>query len=235
MPDMQLAVVLPSWVYDQERARLAHLAFETLLNTRTKEFVKKPWLGIMLRESKVPFEYPPIALMDQVFHTNLELGQGEQLSGTEQTLAYGTQWMFDAGADYVTWMGDDALFHPEWLHQLQALVSRHPEAKCWSVYRSAHTAFHKTIIESGDDVMVASICGHGFTISKQEWTEWGIRWQDGSWGCHQGDTLDLCHAQYRPGERWCTAKSYVEHTGRYGQHCRPHIPEWAQNFQGVEG
>ena len=232
--DMQLAVVLPSWVYDTERARLANLAFETLAKTRTRHFARTPWLGLLIREPKIPFQYPTY----EELSPNLELGmlgQGVQLSGTEQTLAYGTQTFFDKGADYVTWMGDDALFHPEWLHELQKLIYRHPDAKCWSVYRSAHTAFHKTLEERDGDVMTASICGHGFTISKQEWTEWGINWRDGAWCCHAGDTLDLVHAQNRPGERWCTGVSYIEHTGRYGQHCRPHIPEWAQFFQGVEG
>lgn len=228
--DMQLAIVLPSWIYDQERARLANLAFSTLVKTRTNEFAKKPWLGMMIRTPQVAFTYPPIGTFDY-----MDVGAGVQLSGTEQTLAYGTDEMFAQGADYVTWMGDDALFHPEWLHQLQALIGRHPDAKCWSVYRSAHTAFHKVLAEEGEDVMTASICGHGFTISKQEWTEWGINWRDGNWCCHSGDTLDLVHAERRPGERWCTAKSYVEHTGRVGIHCREWIPEFATDFQGVEG
>ena len=157
----------------------------------------------------------------------------QEVKGTEQTLAYGTQYLLDRGVDYVTWMGDDALFNPLWHQKLKELVVAKPDALAWSVYRSAYDEFHPTLEVNGHYVKVGSICGHGMTFSKEEWKRWGIDWRLGAWYCHRGDTLDLHHAQFREGERWVTKVSYVEHTGRVGLHCRAHIPEYAVDFQGV--
>ena len=83
-------------------------------------------------------------------------------------------------------------------------------------------------------VRVSTLCGHGMTVSRKEWQDWGVQWRQGAWLSPGADTLDLYHASCRSGERWTTVASYVEHTGRSGLHCSPGIPEYAVDFQGVE-
>jgi hypothetical protein len=101
------------------------------------------------------------------------------------------------------------------------------------VYRSSFEWFHRTLDEAGEDVSVRSICGHGLTMTKQEWTEWGIDWKVGAWGCPYGDTLDLVHMHEREGERWVTKQSFLEHTGKEGVHATVDTPEYARNFVAV--
>jgi hypothetical protein len=156
----------------------------------------------------------------------------EGLQGTEQTLAFGTTWLFDDfNLDYVTWMGDDALFHPMWLWKLEQLVKRHPEARSWSVYRSAYEWIHRTLSDEGEDVLVRSICGHGLTFSRNEWREWGVDWRTVHAGGPDELTLDLMHWEQRRGERWVTKDSWLQHTGKVGVHCSEQTPEFARNFQ----
>lgn len=227
---MRLGIVLPSYMYSEERKRLATAAFLSLAKS---EALPHPTDLLLLVKSGTAQAYTtPIELLSNKFNVIIRTDEG--LNGTEQTLAFGTQWLFEnRGVEYVTWMGDDALFHPMWLWKLQRLIAEHPEAKSWSVYRSAFEFVHRTLDEGGEDVKVRSICGHGLTFSKKEWSEWGVDWRVGAWACHQGDTLDLVHSEVRPGERWVTKNSYIEHTGRVGVHCTPDIPEYAKNFQGA--
>jgi len=225
---MKFGVVLPTWVYSRARQSWADAAFRDLVRTRIPS--ETPHLLLLLGPSDYKY---PIDELGKVFHC-AAFPQPENVAGTEQTLAWGTQYIFDNFPDitHAVWMGDDAAFHSDWLIELEALIQRHPEARSWSVYRSAHTTYHATIREEGTDVLVKSICGHGMTFSREEWAAWGIDWRHGKmWVCPTGgETLDLHHPWARPGERWVTRQSYVDHTGRTGFHCQPHIPEWAQNF-----
>lgn len=54
----------------------------------------------------------------------------------------------------------DWIYHPRWYRELEALVSRHPSARSWWVYRSAFEQYHKTLKVDGD-VMVRSINAGG--------------------------------------------------------------------------
>jgi hypothetical protein len=223
---MKLGIVLPSYLYSEERKRLATDAFISL--ARTDSLLEPAALMLLIR-GPIQSYTVPLEMLQRKFRMVMKPDDG--LEGTEQPLAYGTSWLFENGdVDFVTWMGDDALFNPLWLWRLERLVKNHPDAKSWSVYRSAHEAVHKSLQETGDEVRVRSICGHGLTLSRKEWTEWGIDWRKGSWGCHQGDTLDLVHSEERPGERWVTRESYIQHTGKVGVHCTESIPEYAKNF-----
>ena len=225
----RFGIVLPSHVYDHKRVPLVREAFCSLERTVTP-VLNKPKLLLILKLSDL-YYYHSERLMDS-FDVEC-IPDPQEVRGTEQTLAYGTQHLFDRGIDYVTWMGDDALFNPMWHSTLAGLVRDKPEALAWSVYRSAYTDVHKTLEEDGPYVKVNSICGHGMTFSKEEWKTWGIDWHSGAWYCSQGDTLDLHHAENRKGERWVTKVSYVDHTGKVGVHCREHIPEHAVDFQGI--
>lgn len=234
---MKLSIILPTYVYNEERARLATLSMNCLAKTDTSKLEEKPKLFVLIRPPKLAYNYPDCTPLAQRFDLAWE-HQPNIISGTEMTLAYGTKVLFDdPEVDFVTWMGDDALFHPDWLYQLQELIKRNPEAVAWSVYRSAYTAVHQEldILPTGD-ISVQSICGHGFTIAREEWLRWNIDWQDGYWACGRGDTLDMYHVHGQnaaQGLRVVTPKSYVEHTGRVGVHCLAHIPEWAIDFQGT--
>lgn len=233
---ISFGIVLPSQIYSEYRRDLAKKAFESLLKTRPPTLT--PFLFLLIKSRHEV--YPAEGIHKGFFLYDLE-EPGREL-GTEAALAYGTDQVFkNPGITHVVWMGDDSLFHPDWLIQLEALILRHPKARAWSVYRSAYEAVHATLEcrldKDVEDVRVRSLCGHGMTITKEEWQEWGIKWQDGrnSWGSPSGNTLDLLHVHSRPGERWCTAKSYVEHTGRTGKNCQADIPEWAVAFQGAGG
>jgi len=227
---MKLGIVLPSFMYSAVRRKLACEAFLSLAQS---EALQEESTLLMLVRRGTGHEYTvPVEGLSKKFRVIMKTDEG--LEGTEQTLAFGTEWLFaNMGMEYVTWMGDDALFHPMWLWKLETLIKKKPEAKSWSVYRSAYEMTHRTLQEYEEEVLVRSICGHGMTISKKEWKEWGIDWKVGAWCCQQGDTLDLVHSEVRPGERWVTRRSYVQHTGKVGVHCTEDIPEYAKDFEAV--
>lgn len=233
---MKFGIVLPCWIYNATRHELANAAFESLVNTEPAE--ERASLFVVSRADLTKgFEFiETIAASPELAFTPIVAYQPDNIGGTEQTLAWGTEQAFELpGVTHVVWMGDDALFNPKWLIELQALINRHPDARSWSVYRSAHVAFHAPLVETDLDVQVRSICGHGMTFSKEEWLAWDVHWSQGqAWpNPYAGNTLDLHHAWKREGERWCTKRSYVEHTGKYGLHCTPAIPEYAVDFAGV--
>jgi hypothetical protein len=224
---MKLGIVLPSYLYNEQRQRLADDAFLSLSRSETLQEETK----LLLLVKGPPSKYVQyVEALREKFGVVLKTDEG--LRGTEQTLAFGTQFLFDSyDIDYVTWMGDDALFNPYWLWKLKELIERRPAAKSWSVYRSAFEWIHKTLEENGEDVRVRSICGHGMTLSRQEWKEWGIDWRQGEWQAPDGDTLDLLHVTHRPGVRWVTKNSYVQHTSPHaGTHCTKDTPEYANSF-----
>lgn len=228
---MRFGIVLPTWPYNSYRRDLALRTFDSLSRT-APALDPLPILYIIEKPSVVP-AYNLEALTS--FQTCVE-PEPDMVYGTEQTLAYGTEQVLDKypTVTHVVWMGDDALFYPGWLHALRALIDRHPQARAWSVYRSAHVRYHATIALMDADVLVKSLCGHGMTFSREEWAAWGIDWRAGRrWITPTGgETLDLNHPYARPGERWTTQRSYVEHTGETGVNCKPGIPEYAQAFMG---
>lgn len=155
------------------------------------------------------------------------------MDGSEEPLPYGTEYAMKLGFTHMMWTGEDTLYHPDWLLQLDGLIERHPEARAWSVYRSAHEAYHKTLALQGEDVLVRSLCGVGLTFSVAEWVAWDITPEEMLEIKQINTTLDLLHKAQRPGERWCSNVSYIEHTGRVGSHTHPEAPEWAIKFQGI--
>jgi len=231
---MRFGVVLPTHCYNHQRFVWAVAAFQSL--AKTIRPVAQPVLLIIEHPDSLMRKSPHLLYNPPVFSIHI-VEQPVEIGGTEQTLAWGTEKLFmQHDVCHCVWMGDDALFHPNWLVELESLVLRHPDAKAWSVYRSAHVRHHATIrFDEHDDVLVKSLCGHGMTFTRKEWTEWGILWTQGQrWPVPSGgNTLDLHHAYHRPGERWCTKKSYVEHTGTIGVNVAPGIPEHAQEFVGV--
>lgn len=225
---MKYGIVLPSYPYGPERGKLIDPALRSLEKTVIEG--EKPRLLLLLRLTQhYHFDTSKLA---EVFDLEVE-ADPTGVQGTEQTLAYGTHRLVEQGYEYVTWMGDDALFHPTWHKVLQKLIVDKPEALGWSVYRSAYELFHQTMREENGYVQVSTLCGHGMTMRADEWKKWGQDWTQGGF-LNGGLTMDLRHAMERPGERWTTKVSYIEHTGRSGVHCRPEYPEWAVAFQGTQ-
>jgi hypothetical protein len=235
---MKFGIVLPTFVYNEERQKLATAAFVSLEKTIFK--LDKPVLFIVEKDNSFS-KYINKTSIENVFELEV-FKQPENISGTEQTLAVGTDEVLSKfpKVTHTIWMGDDALFHPEWLLQLESLIDRHNNGISWSVYRSAHVTYHKTIDENTyeHDVLVKSICGHGLTITREEWKTWNVNSYINTnsvvdWSVPPGgDTLDLHHAYFRHGERWVTKCSYIQHTGTSGVHVTPDIPEYAINFIG---
>jgi len=228
---VKLGIVLPSWMYSDERKKLAADTFYSLMET--EPLMEETRLLLLVKAGNSQDYLPMLDRLSRKFTVVVKTDEG--LVGTEQTLAYGTSFLIDNyGVEYVTWMGDDALFHPMWLWKLNSLIQKHPNARAWSVYRSSFEFVHRTIKVVEDSVLVRSICGHGMTFSKDEWLGWGIKWDDPkTWELEPGATLDIMHPHQRPGERWVTKESWLEHTGRVGLHCTPDVPEYARNFQMV--
>jgi len=233
---IKFGVVLPTWCYNTSRVGLIYQTFGALDKTRNEDLDDDPSLLLIVKGDR-PSLISEFMENQRSFNSVTVLPQdGLGCDGTEQTLAFGAQWFFDNDQDitHVIWMGDDAKFNPSWLYQLQELIYRHEDAVSWSVYRSAHVAYHAPLLvdPKTGDVAVKSICGHGMTFSRQEWKAWGVNWQEGqAWpNPYSGNTLDLHHAWKRQGERWVTPKSYIEHTGRTGLHCTPNVPEYAIDF-----
>lgn len=227
---MKIGIVLPSYIYNDIRRDLADDALWSL--ARTEPLRETTRLLLLVKSGRVQEYTPYLEGLRKNFNVIIKTDEG--LNGTEQTLAFGTKWLIDNfDTDYITWMGDDALFHTLWLWKLQGLIQRHPEAKSWSVYRSAFEWVHRTLDDTGQDVLVRSICGHGLTFSKKEWLEWGKDWTNGNWEDPFEETLDMKHAWERKGERWVTKESWVQHTGKVGVHCNENIPEFAKDFVGV--
>lgn len=241
---MKFGIVCPVWLYSQQRREQAQRTFESLARTTPGSPASLFVIGRGSRDGmsdqEVVQEIDSLVGMrrlgdSDVFEEVYIIPQSTEYAGTEQTLAWGTERaLMDDEVTHVVWMGDDALFNPNWLVELANLIRRHPEARSWSVYRSAHVAYHTPIGESLEDIQVRSICGHGMTFSREEWKAWGIDWRAGqAWPVPSGgNTLDLHHSYHRPGERWVTRRSFVEHTGRTGLHCTPAIPEYAIDFVG---
>lgn len=230
---MRLAIVLPSLIQTPERARLADLCFKTLAKTNI-EGLGSPYLIVLTRPSPIKYDYYKFLRGSAIDFTVME--QPIRLEGTEAPLVYGSDYAEKLGKDYIMWMGEDALFHPHWLWELHELIGRHPEAKAWSVYRSAHEEYHKTLDQDMiySDAMVSSLCAHGMTFTVAEWKAWKEKFVCIQHIAEFNTTLDLVHPVDRPGERWCTEVSYIEHTGRTGVHTHPEAPEWAVDFQGIE-
>jgi hypothetical protein len=229
---MKFGLVMSSYVYTEERMGLAKACFESLLETRLLHGA--PLLVMVVKPSA--FSYPSEALQRKFWlevHGNSAEGIEFQMS--EQPAVYGTDVAFYRGADVVVHLNDDSLMHPDWLVELEGLIDRHPHAHAWSPYRSAREDTHKTLEVVGNDVMVRSLCGLGIAFSRKEWAAMGVSWKQSQWMSPLGSTLDLWHAWARPGERWCTKVSYMEHTGRIGIHSKTPTPEVAVAFAGVSG
>jgi len=161
---------------------------------------------------------------DEKFCLNLNVDSDFDVTGLDPLYAAGANslLMMYPEISHLIFMQDDFLYNPEWLHQLDGLIHRHPEATAWTVYRSSHDQHHKILMrDSYGDCLVTSIAGIG-TMTKEEWLAYGLTGKDGGYHVPAeaggGDTIDLHHAYKRQGQRWATGRDYWEGIGTDGIH-----------------
>lgn len=229
----KFALVMPCWPRTEERIRLADDTFRTLLDTDLTG-IGVPMLILLWKPG--PYTYPVDALRKKFWLLYWQqCHEGRWLEGVDQPLVYGSGLAVEYGANYVVHLGEDTLFHPEWLRHLDSLIDAKPNAKSWSVYRSSRFDIHTTLEEDHDHVRVRSINGNGLCVSAQEWRSWGLYWtQEVYWRSPNGTTLDMHHLSFHHGDRWVTRRSWIEHTGLNGAHSSAATPEVAFDFVGTE-
>lgn len=228
---MRFGIVLPSYIWGEDRRRWAEASMASLARTVT-EGVDTPYLlGIgkgnaamnLLTRAKLPqFEVKVV-------------GQPSDVKSNDGCLAWGLDQLSKTpGITHGLMLADDWIYNPRWLLELRDLIGRRPGARAWWVYRSAYEEIHKTLRVDGD-VLVRSINGGG-CITVEEWRGWGwdyhkVPRENGNLG---NISLDLLHPQERPGERWVTARSYVLNIGMRGSCQRPDTPDFAVDFVGTD-
>lgn len=224
------AVLLLARAYNVRRIAWAEQALASLVKTYGWEAVSL--YGLFFDES----DRRRLLSVMPSFPGAMELEvTGLYASQPNVLLAYGTEQAFRRfpTADKIVWAYDDMLCHPAWLEQLDELIARHPQATAWSVYRSAHVAHHCALEQRGGDVRVRSLDGMSLCLSRDEWQAYAVRWQTGDFTVPTGGcSIDLHHAYYRSGERWCTGQSWVQNLGRAGIHTVETTPAYGMNFVG---
>ena len=241
--------ILPTYLYSAERRAMAERSYASLARTEIPEAdrplrvfvvaVDGPAGDVALKGFAPFFDLQPdtrIWLLKAGAAMGMKVWlQPSGISGPDMAVAWIAEKFF-AETDYthVIELADDMVYNPAWFVALQDLVARHPQARAWSVYRSAHVRHHRTLQQVGGDHLVTSLAGNGTCWTREEWAAWGVTWQSGSWpNPVSGNTLDLHHGYFRPGERWATDKSFMQHIGvTNGLHVVKGIPEHAVNFAG---
>jgi len=165
---VRFGFVLPVYVYNVFRERLAQASFASLCRSVTEGldappviiFVAKPEPQTVnvVNSFKFPgFIYDVIA-------------EPADATSIDACFIYGLQRMVATCPD-VTHLGfltNDWVYNKRWLFHLQEIINRHPDAKaCW-VYRSAFEKMHKTIKtdDPSGDILVRSFNAAGaFPVS----------------------------------------------------------------------
>lgn len=118
---------------------------------------------------------------------------------------------------HLVFMYDDFIYNPQWMKQLENLIWRHPDGIAWSVYRSSYERHHKILSEEESTGDVLMTCHDGLgCMTTEEWQVYGAsRIADFSctFAVGGGSTIDLYHADSRPGKRWATGRDYWENLG----------------------
>ena len=146
-------------------------------------------------------------------------------------LTFGFDFLFSnyPNVTHGVFVADDFVYNPAWLVELESLIQRHPGARSWYVYRSNNERWHRTLREEDSDHLVTSISGPG-CFAREEWRSWGVDYHifpfPGGW------TLDLLHSMMRLGERWVTARSYIQQIGVRGMHNSAQECDEAVDFVG---
>lgn len=226
---MRFGIVIPTFCYGTERVEWARRSFASL--ARTEEPSEHPDLLFVVKKGVAPFKsLLPCGYFSGLAHAIVS-AQPENIEGGCAALCWGFDRILEWFPDitHALFVGDDFIYHPEWLRQQEALILRHPNAISTYVYRSNNTRWHRTIREEGPDCLVTNISGPG-CFSRAEWRDWGVDYR--SFPRPDGCTLDILHERQRPGERWVTRSSYIQQIGVRGRHNNPSECDEALEFVG---
>lgn len=221
-PARCIAFILPSYPINQERVAWAGRSFASLAKTKILNY--KPRIVMVARAGACD----PRTLFPKMQQFDVEiLEQPKQITFIDAAFTWGLDHLF-RNYPCITHGGilqDDFIYNENWLRELDALINRHPKALNWWVYRSNNEKYARTIKSDRMDMLVTCINGPG-VMTREEWQAWGLDYHAVDFG------LDVTHPKHRPGERWVTAKSYIQSIGIRGTHNTPEEGEVAIDFAG---
>ncbi len=157
---MRLGFVIPTYIQDEQRRNWAVASFRSLAKTAVNG--PPPVLCFVLNSSKDKESDRIIRSAGLSKFDVLIIEQPLDAASIDACNVFGWSHILKIRHD-VTHLGmltSDWLYNPQWLIELEKIMARHPQAKAWWVYRSAHEYYHKTLrIEQ--DVLVRSFNAGG--------------------------------------------------------------------------
>ncbi|MDE2439315.1 MAG: hypothetical protein KGN01_08050, partial [Patescibacteria group bacterium] len=187
---MNFSLVLPTYLYNEKRQQDALRSFASL----NKSDFGNHQVSLVIIEKKSQLStYLPNGSKFANVHIRIPVSP---IDGVNQALAFGSELSIELWAtDYIVWIFDDMVYNPHWLLELEKLIIRHPKAKAYSVYRSAHEFHHAPLRFEGEDVSVRSLDGMSMCFTPTEWKEWNVNWASDDFTAPTGgNTIDLLHA-----------------------------------------
>lgn len=209
---MNIGLVMPVFVGTPERSHIVSRCLTSLAKTSAPDH---PYL--VLLEKSSPY-LNMNGLLDSLGKTFVVLRFEDIPGDVNSRDVYMADMMFlNPEVSHVVFLYSDFVFNSQWLTELKKLILRHPDARAWSVYRSAYTRHHRIVGGDGVDVLMTMHDGLG-CLSREEWEEYKIH-INGDYTCPAtmggGSTIDIHHPYKRPGEYWATSRDYWENLGRH--------------------
>jgi len=206
--NMKLGYVL---LVSPNRPDIQARSLHSLVNTNVNN-VEKITLEVVYK-APLNFYQDYISLLETKFNIRLLDDSEQQGTDFNSFAIFGASDLIkNTDVTHIGFLVDDFVYNPEWAQQLVKLISRHPDAKAWSVYRSAYTQHHNIIGGDGIDVLMTMHDCLG-TMTREEWIEYGAGMKWVNFHCPPelggGCTIDIHHAYARPGDRWATDKDYM--------------------------
>jgi len=157
---MRFGFVLPVYIYNTFRQRLAQASFASLARSLTDGLEQQPVL--LFVEKNEPETGDVVSAASFPGFEVLRLPEPHDAASIDGCLLYGFSYLAERFPEvsHFAMLTNDWVYNREWLYRLKEIIERHPDAKAWWVYRSAFEKFHKTLrIE--DDVLVRSMNAGG--------------------------------------------------------------------------
>jgi len=211
---MKFGLVLVSYVYNQERATIASRTLTSLAKTNV-EPLPPPILQCSFRTSG--FDYSQyIEDLNKKFRVIVDddvPGSSGNLNSFVSCTA--NKLLENKEVTHIVFLYDDFVYNTEWLQELYKLIFRHPDARAWSVYRSAYVRSHRILRTEYTDCVMTMHDGLG-CLERWEWEEY-IATTNGDFSVGSclggGNTIDIHHACARLGDRWATGRDYWQNIG----------------------
>lgn len=173
---MKLGLVIPVYLYDQQRYNWAKASLQSL--SRTIIPGKTPVVLFVIKSTKPPYDTEHMVKTEWLPFECKYMEQPLDAKSIDACNVFGWDHLIQLSPDvtHLAMATCDWLWNKDWLIELESLIARHPKAKAWWVYRSAHEKYHKTLrIEN--DVLVRSMNAGGcFTV--EEYKSLGLKYSD---------------------------------------------------------